>query len=116
MSGRIVWVLLAAGTCFGGEVRDAAELSLPGASNAIALGPCQFLGGANPPEEWLGLQGDDTQLSPPMCPPGLWTIGVSNASLNCPSHPLLLVRGRKAAGKFEGNSQWLDGFSPIYPV
>lgn len=71
MSGRIAWVPPAAGTCFGGEVRDAAELSLPGASNAIALGPCQFLGGANPPGERLGLHGDDTQLSPPMCLPGL---------------------------------------------
>lgn len=52
-------------------MRDVAELSLLGASNAIALGPCQFLGGANPPEEWLRLHGNNTQLSPPMCPPGL---------------------------------------------
>lgn len=64
--------------CVGrGELRDTVELSLAGDSNVIALGLCQFLGGANPPEEWLGLQVDDAQLSPHMCPlSGPWRIGV----------------------------------------
>lgn len=47
-------------------------------------------------EEWFGLKGDHTQLCPRMCPLGMWGIGVSNASLKCLSH-LLLIRGWKAA-------------------
>lgn len=40
MLGMIAWVPPAAGMCFGEEVRDAAELSLSGTSNAIAFALC----------------------------------------------------------------------------
>lgn len=59
-----MWVPPAAEICFGGEARDTAELCLLSARQCDSPGLCQFLRGANLPEEQLRLQGDDTQLSP----------------------------------------------------
>lgn len=67
-------------------------------------GLCQFLRGANLPEERLRLQGDDTQLS----------TQVSNVSLNCPNH-LFLLGARKQLKNEKVILSDLRGFILIYP-